>query len=196
MILTKLTTLDTEAFYLVNHLPHGKIFDWATRILHCLTYGGIIYYPFLIGFWLTHDYDYQLLAKLGLFSGVLTFIITDLILKNLTARSRPYKVLGRVICIKPAPGDYSFPSGQAGTAFAVATLYFLIFPEGSGGYLLLLFGAAILLNRVYMGHHYPSEVFVGAAIGCLCSLFVFEYQQIFMKIISLFWHLAGPLFAG
>jgi len=196
MILAKLVDLDTKAFYWINHLPHSWFFDWATRIIHCATYAGIIYYPFLIGFWLTHNPNYQLLAKLGLFSGILTYIITDLVLKNLTTRPRPYQVLGRAICLRPAPSDYSFPSGQAGTAFAVATLYFLIFPEGSGGSLLLLFGVAVLLNRVYMGHHYPSEVFVGAAIGSACSIFVFEYQQIFLKIISSSWQIIGPLFAG
>ena len=196
MTLAKLADLDTRAFYWINHLPHGQIFDWATRILHCATYAGLIYYPFLVGFWLTRDYNYQLLAKLGLFSGILTYIITDLVLKNITGRLRPYKVLGRAICIRPAPGDYSFPSGQAGTAFTVATLYFLIFPEGSGGYLLLLFGAAVLLNRVYMGHHYPSEVFAGAAVGCVCSVFVFEYQQIFLKIISSSWQMIGSFFTG
>jgi undecaprenyl-diphosphatase len=187
MILTRLADLDTRVFYRINHLPHSRFFDWATRILHGLTYGGVVYYPFLIGLWLTHNESYQLLAKLGLVSGVLTFIITDLILKNLTARDRPYQVLNRTICVRPAPSDYSFPSGQAGTAFAVATLYFLVFPEGAGGYWLLLFGIAVLLSRVYMGHHYPSEVFIGATIGCVCSLFVSEYQQIFLKALSSFW---------
>jgi len=182
---TKLAALDARIFYLVNHLPHGKTFDWATRILHCLTYGGIIYYPFLIGFWLTGNQKYQLLAKLGLISGILTFLLTDLIIKNITGRLRPYLALDEAICVRPAPSSFSFPSGQSGIAFAIATLYFLVFPEGSGGYLLLLFGVAVLLNRVYMGHHYPSEVFVGAAIGGLCSILVFEYRQVLEVFISL-----------
>jgi len=187
MIIAKLATLDTRVFYWINHLPHGRVFDWATRILHCLTYGGIIYYPFLAGFWLTRDYNYQLLAKLGLFSGILTFVATDLVLKNLTGRLRPYQTLDGAICVKPAPRDYSFPSGQAGTAFVAATLYFLIFPEGSGGYLLLFFGILVLLNRVYMGHHYPSEVFVGAVIGFFCSVSVFEYKDAILAFLSLVW---------
>jgi len=194
MIIARLDALDKEAFYWINHLPHNRLIDWGTRVLHCLTYGGIIYYPFLIGFWLDQDPQYRLLANLGLLAGLLTFVLTDLVIKNVTSRSRPYLALASAVCVRPAPSDYSFPSGQAGTAFAVATLYFLIFPEGWGGYFLLLFGAAVLLNRVYMGHHYPSEVFVGAAIGCLCSFLVFEYQQIFLKTILASWSLIDPIF--
>jgi undecaprenyl-diphosphatase len=191
MIFAKLAVFDIRVFYLINHLPHGKFFDWTARIIHCLTYGGIIYYPYLAFFWLAGGNNHRLLARLGFFSGILTFIITDLILKNLTARLRPYKVLAGVICINPAPGGYSFPSGQAGIVFAVATLYFLIFPGNLVGYLLFLFAIAVLLNRVYTGHHYPSEVLVGAAIGCLCSFFVYEYQWIFLNILSLSWRLIG-----
>jgi len=191
---TKLAALDARIFYLVNLLPHGRILDWVARILHCLTYGGIIYYPFLIGFWLTDNYNYQLLAKLGLVSGVLTYILTDLIIKNITGRLRPYVVLERAICVRPAPSSFSFPSGQSGIAFAIATLYFLVFPEGSGGYLLLLFGVTVLLNRVYSGHHYPSEVFVGAAIGLLSSFLVFEYREIVLTMGSLFWGILKAFF--
>ena len=194
MIFTRLAALDTKTFYLVNHLPHKKFFDWATRILHCLTYGGIIYYPFLIGFWLTNNYNYQLLAKLGLVSGILTYVLTDLILKNITGRVRPYMALEGAICVRPAPSSFSFPSGQAGISFAAATLYFLIFPEGSGGYLLIMLGIAVLLNRVYMGHHYPSEVFVGAAIGILSSFLVFEYQEIILMAGFLAWGMLKSLF--
>jgi undecaprenyl-diphosphatase len=58
---------------------------------------------------------------------------------------------------------YSFPSGHATNAFAVATLVARIVP-GSGPAFAVL-ALAIAGSRVALGQHYPSDVVAGAGLG-------------------------------
>ena len=57
----------------------------------------------------------------------------------------------------------SFPSGHAATAFAAATILFLLY----GGKSALAFIPALFAaySRVYMGVHFPLDVVAGAALG-------------------------------
>ncbi len=71
----------------------------------------------------------------------------------------------QVRLILPVPPFPSFPSGHAALAFALAALLALRF-RGSG-WVGLLFGGAVAvgISRIYLGHHYPSDVLAGALIG-------------------------------
>jgi membrane-associated phospholipid phosphatase len=62
----------------------------------------------------------------------------------------------------------SFPSGHAAIGFALAVLLSWHYPAGRPVFI----GLAILgaLQRIVSGLHYPSDVLVGAAVGCACAL--------------------------
>ena len=61
------------------------------------------------------------------------------------------------------PHTHSFPSGHATTSFACATVLALMLPRLRVP--LLLLAAAISWSRVYVGVHWPLDVFAGAALG-------------------------------
>ncbi len=66
--------------------------------------------------------------------------------------------------IEPAPNFPSFPSGHAMAAFATATVLGLGLGRRAGWPALA--GAVLVsVSRVYQGHHYPTDVLAGAALG-------------------------------
>lgn len=97
---------------------------------------------------------------------ILDFIVVNLVLKNLVARTRPYDILEELILITRRPSDLSFPSGHAGACFAVASVLFLCLPRRFG--IPAVVTAALLsFSRLYVGAHYPTDVLGGMVIGCV-----------------------------
>ncbi len=102
-----------------------------------------------------------------------SLIITNLTIKPLVARPRPYD-LYTFIPKAPRPDDFSFPSGHTSVAFAGAVAFALCRrfcgePRGVGR-ALVIFAAAIGISRVVVLVHYPSDVAAGAVIGTFCGL--------------------------
>ncbi|HLC82688.1 MAG TPA: phosphatase PAP2 family protein [Bacteroidia bacterium] len=64
-------------------------------------------------------------------------------------------------------GQYGFVSGHAANSFAVAIMVILLLPTMSKWLKLVCIVWALLVcyTRIYLGVHYPSDLFVGACIG-------------------------------
>ena len=112
---------------------------------------------------------YRKVGITAFFSLATEAVIVNLFLKNCTARVRPYVVNEALLLLGHMPGDFSFPSGHTGAAFAVATVLFLygkddIIPKK---YAALAVAAAVLVavSRLYNAAHYPSDVLIGMLIG-------------------------------
>lgn len=67
----------------------------------------------------------------------------------------------------------SFPSAHTATAVGLAMVLASFYPRGRR--LFFLFAAAVAAQRVLGSAHYPSDVFVGAAVGWLCALSVMSF---------------------
>ena len=93
----------------------------------------------------------------------LTFILGNLILKNLVARPRPFTVDASVPLIIPQPGEFSFPSGHTMNGFAAATTIFLYYHKA--GIVALLLAASIAFSRMYLFVHYPTDILGGIIVG-------------------------------
>lgn len=115
---------------------------------------------------------FKRLRKVGilmLVSLLLEFIIANLILKNLTARIRPYEVIQGLTLIVGRAHDFSFPSGHTGSAFAVAVVIFFKMPK-KYGILAIALASLMGFSRLYVGIHYPSDVIGGVLLGIITSL--------------------------
>lgn len=99
-----------------------------------------------------------------------SFIINNVILKNLIARTRPYDVVSGVKLLIERQSDFSFPSGHTGSSFAVAVVLYKELPKKYGVPALML-ATLIGLSRIYLGVHYPSDVMCGALFGSLIAIF-------------------------
>ena len=103
---------------------------------------------------------------------LLGLIFCNGIIKHLVMRTRPYDTWGfplrRDSLLIPALNDYSFPSGHTTSSVAASTA---IFKDHSVlGFVAFLFALLIAFSRLYLGVHYPSDVFGGLILGFLMGL--------------------------
>ncbi|MGN0204484.1 MAG: phosphatase PAP2 family protein [Coprococcus sp.] len=97
------------------------------------------------------------------------FIITNLLLKNIVARPRPYTLLNELEILIKAPSDYSFPSGHTCSSVAAA-LTMLKLSDRRLGIAACILAALIAFSRMYVGVHYPTDVIIGALIGAFSAV--------------------------
>ncbi|MCC8051805.1 MAG: phosphatase PAP2 family protein [Clostridiales bacterium] len=93
-----------------------------------------------------------------------SFLVNNLLLKNLFNRTRPYEVIEGLTCIIQPAADASFPSGHTGASFASAVAIYRNIPR-KYGILLLILASLIAFSRLYVGIHYPTDVLGGLATG-------------------------------
>ena len=118
---------------------------------------------------------------LGLAVGAL---ITNLCLKPLVLRPRPYTQEGSVyyqywlLLGQHMESDFSFPSGHTTAAMAVSMAVFLV-GDRRWSWTAFLFTIAMGVSRIYLSVHYASDVLggvlaggIGGAVGYTVTLFL------------------------
>lgn len=95
-------------------------------------------------------------------------LITNVTLKNLVARTRPYEVIEGLRLLIEKPHDYSFPSGHTSASFAAAMVYYRMAPR-KWGIPAVILASLIAFSRLYVGVHYPSDVLGGLLVGVFAA---------------------------
>lgn len=90
------------------------------------------------------------------------------VLKRVFTRERPNFEPG-LEWLVTVPDRFSFPSGHATAAMAMALPLSLAI-GGLTGWLVLLLGMCVGLSRCYLGVHYPGDVFAGWGLSILTLL--------------------------
>lgn len=135
-------------------------------LITCLGNGGafwIVSAVFLLCFKKTRPVGITALVSL-----MLCNLATNLILKELFARPRPFQYTDAVIPLIKNPGDYSFPSGHTSASFSCAFIYYRMLPEKYGIPSILL-ASMIAFSRIYLGVHYPTDILGGILVACISS---------------------------
>lgn len=99
----------------------------------------------------------------------LAFISSELVLKNIVQRERPFITDPELLMIITPPSGYSFPSSHASSSFAAAIS--LILNYRTLGNIALIAAFLISFSRVYLYAHYLSDVMCGAILG-ISSAFI------------------------
>lgn len=113
--------------------------------------------------------------KVGLVISIALLIgtlITNVTLKNLVARTRPFYTIADLQTLIAYPTDYSFPSGHTTSAFASCTSLFIMLDKRYS-FLFLVFATLMGFSRLYVGVHYPTDVFIGLIVGVLSAIISF-----------------------
>lgn len=122
--------------------------------------------------------------KMGLqllLSMLCTFIIGNLVIKNLVARPRPCDIDAAVNLLISRPHGHSFPSGHSINSMVAAVALFL--NNKKIGIPALIIATLIGFSRLYLFVHFPTDVLAGFAIAILVAIGVdWAFCQVQIKM--------------
>ena len=135
---------------------------------------------------------FKKIRKIGmivLFSIAIGFVLTNLILKNVVARPRPFidetsdyylwwKEAGSMI-----ESGYSFPSGHTTAAMAFGLSLFLCFKK-KWSWVFLLIPLIMGFTRIYFVVHYTTDVLGAILVGGLSALISYFVIKYIVKVIE------------
>jgi undecaprenyl-diphosphatase len=157
-----LTGTDTLLFHAVNGLPHPVLADTFAGTLSGLASWGLLWLFIAAVIILREEKrDHWFFLPLTTAIGW-AWCLAELVVKPIFGRIRPVYASGTIV-VPPVPSGYSFPSTHATIAFAAA--YVIASRDRRLRLPMYLLAALVALSRVYLGHHYPSDVVVGAVLG-------------------------------
>jgi undecaprenyl-diphosphatase len=95
--------------------------------------------------------------------GALAAVAINQPIVALVAEPRPYAVLSHILVLAQRSSDPSFPSDHAVVAGAVVAGLWVV--SHRLGAVAVVAAAVMAFARVYIGAHYPRDVFVGLVLG-------------------------------
>jgi undecaprenyl-diphosphatase len=90
------------------------------------------------------------------------------LIKKWYPRKRPYIILENTFFPANPLEDHSFPSGHTTAIFSLVLPFILFMPALA--VVLLPLAAIVALSRVYLGLHYPTDIFVGSLLGTAAGI--------------------------
>lgn len=175
---------DHQLFFFLN----GLHTEWVDNFMYWYTNKKIWipFYLFLIG-WMIKEYKWKSVTYILMVSAAvgLADLIISGFMKPFFERYRPSRdpaFEGLVHIVRGHTGGrYGFASSHAGTAFALATFIYLLFKENYK-WIVWIFAWAFLMayTRVYIGVHYPGDIFVGGIIGAILG-YIFYWIAVYIN---------------
>jgi undecaprenyl-diphosphatase len=155
------TTVDRNLFMAIHGLPHSPISDRYGSMISDVG-EGLGWVAAGIGLmWLGGPKGRRAGIAMALAPLTATYLVQRL-MKPVFRRRRPF-VDREVLVVGIKPADASFPSGHTAASFAAATAVTAFYPRAAP--LVFTLATGVGASRVYLGHHFPSDVVVGAGLG-------------------------------
>ena len=161
-----LNTLEIPVLLWIQNNLRFPAMDFFMKYIGMLNNAGII--TIGVSVLLTLTRKYRRTGVTCMISLAVEFILCNLVFKYLAVRIRPYDVCAELIPVIEKLSDYSFPSGHAGSSFAVAMVMAYMMPKKWGA-LAVVFAVLISFSRIYVGVHYPTDVLAGALLGIVTA---------------------------
>lgn len=163
--------MDEQILFLFNGYHTAfldTVFMWVTQ-----KYSWVPFYVVLVGV-LFHKCGWR--ATLCLLVGIaLAITLSDQmcahVIRPLVYRLRPSNPLNPIsefinIVNGYRSGMYGFPSCHAANTIALATFISLVMAKRGWTIFMIVWAMLVSASRMYLGVHYPSDILVGAMIGC------------------------------
>lgn len=120
-------------------------------------------------------------GAMALTAMLLGLLCTNVVLKHLVARPRPWLDVVGLVPLVNEPDPNSFPSGHTCAAFAAGMVWVRTLPKKWMRVLAAVMAVCMGLSRLYVGVHYPSDVIAGALVGSLCAWMAWQIWKLLKK---------------
>ena len=183
-LIDTLVHADQQLFLWFN----GKHVPWMDSIMYWITFKFTWIPLYLVLLILTIKAD-----KKRAFAIVITVLLAVILadkvvssgMKPYFARFRPCHeplLAGLVHNVGGCGGLFGFASAHAATSFSLALVWYRLIKD-KVNHMGWLFGWAALYSysRVYVGVHYPGDIFIGALAGLLVGWICIQLYLIFLK---------------
>ncbi len=160
--------------FIDNSITSSVVFvktPFLNNIMSWLSYLGLGWIQALLsvlfilaGVFIMKDEKMAAAGKKGVYTVIAAGILSQVI-KHLIGRPRPkvMDALGLTLGPSITPGFDAFPSGHATSAFAFAYALCSFYPWMR--YPLYAYAVLVSISRIYVGAHFPSDVFAGMVLG-------------------------------
>ena len=174
---------DREIFIFLNSLGIGEFDRFWLFVTQIKSWIPLFFLFAILIFYYYRGRKGGTVVFFMLFTFGVTIVFTRVV-KEYVARLRPNNVeaLNDLIRVLQNPTNYSFFSGHASSSFAITTFVVLSLRKYTKWiYLSYLWPLIFVLSRIFVGVHYPSDIFVGALVG---TAFGFLFHFLCQKTIG------------
>lgn len=180
----QIETLDRQLLLLINgaNSPFFDTLMWTVsgKLVWIPVYAALLYFM-----WRKAPKNWWILA-IGI--GV-AILLADTVsvhaFKNVVCRYRPSHNLELQDVIhlvnNKRGGMYGFVSSHAANMFSIATFVSLLLSKRWLTVTLFVWAAIISYSRIYLGLHYPADVFCGALLGIAAGAVAYKLHQFLTK---------------
>ncbi len=112
----------------------------------------------------------------------LTFVLGNLVLKNVIARGRPCWVDPSVQLLIKNPDDFSFPSGHTMNGITASICIFLYYRKAGIGAIIV--ACLIAFSRMYLFVHWPTDIMGGIVVGAVDAIISFFVVKKIFEVVE------------
>lgn len=165
--------------FINNHIQNQPLNEFMSYITKLGNIGIIWISLFLI---LLLMPKHRKTALMLLFALLLGTLLSEVILKPLISRSRPFIDSPYLHIFITKPTSFSFPSGHTTASFAAVGVIYQMIKNKLVKTLIILLAILISLSRLILMVHYPSDVLIGIILGLTCAkIVIYLFQNRLIK---------------
>lgn len=181
LMFEQLADIDNAILHAINDTFQSPAMDTVMTFVTSL--GDMAFVWFVVAGLLLCKKEYRFYGGIVIIAIMCAYLVGEVGLKNIVGRDRPFLTDPTLATqLIDLPQSFSFPSGHTGSSFAAATaLCFLPMKHAWYKAIPISGAACVAFSRLYLGVHYPTDVFAGMLLGIASGIAAVHIARYFVR---------------